>query len=182
MEDRMSQRFGFFALRDDSLAIMSRIETKMALEYRRIGVYTSREMLVFTSVSEIPDFGVVVRGETNREPNYLVLPAKCPFIPRVIPYSAGGQGYSVAQDENPSSVVLCSGGLYTPGVIIGGECVTRSRTASPTYIYERFRRVFRRWVKVGDSFVAPLALELARQGARLTHEAAAPVQFDVKLA
>ena len=179
----MSKRFNFFGLRDDILAIMSRIETKMASEYRRIGVYPIPEVPVFTSVSEIPDFGVAVRGETNSEPSYLVTPAKCPFIPRVIPYSAGGQGYLVTQDENPSSVELCSGGLYATGVIIGGECRTRSRTYSSTYIYERFQRVFRwRCVKVGDSFVAPLALELARQGARLTYEAAAPVQFDVQLA
>lgn len=179
----MTKRLDFFALRDDSLAIMSRIEAKGALEYRRFGVYASPEVPVFASVSEIPDFGVAVRGDMNSEPSYLVTPAKCPFIPRVIPYSAGGQGYLVSQDENPSSVELCSGGLYAPGVIIAGECRTRSRSYNSTHIYERFYRAFRRMcVKVGDSYVAPLALELARQGARLTHEAAAPVQFDVPLA
>ena len=178
----MTRRLGFFGLRDDSLAIMSRIERNWPLEYRRMGVYPSPEVPVFTSVLEIPDFGVAVRGEMNQEPQYLVTPAKCPFIPRVIPYSAGGQGYSVTQDENPASVVISSGGLYAPGIIIGGECLTRSRSASSTYMYERIRGVFRRMcVKVGDYFVAPLALELARQGARLTHEAAAPVRFDVPL-
>jgi hypothetical protein len=179
----MSKRFDFFALRDDIVAIMSRVETNMALEYRLIDVYTSPEVPAFTSVSEIPKFGVAVRGDMNSEPSYLVTPAKGPFIPRVIPYRAGGRGYFVSQDENPSSVVLCWGGLYSPGVIIAGECATRSRTYSSTYIYERFQRVFRRMcVKVSDSFVAPLALEMAGNGARLTHEAAAPVQFDVRLA
>jgi hypothetical protein len=179
----MSKRFGFFTLRDDLLEMMSRIETKMALEYRPIAVYASPEVPVFTAVGEIPEFGLAVRGETNSEPSFLVTPARSPFIPRVIPYSAGGRGYFVSQDENPASVVLCSGGLYAPALIIAGECVTRSRAYSSTYLYERFYRVFRRmWVKAGDCFVAPLALELARQGARLTHEAAAPVQFDVHLA
>ena len=178
----MTKRLGFFALRDDIMAIMSRIERNGSLEYRRFGVYPSPEVPVFTSVSEIPDFGVAVRGDMNHEPAYLATPAKCPFIPRVIPYSAGGQGYLVTQDENPSSVDLRSGGLYAPGVIIGGECRTRSRSASSTYMYERIRGFFRRMcVKVGDYFVAPLALELARQGARLTHQAAAPLQFDVQL-
>jgi hypothetical protein len=178
----MTKRLGFFALHDDSLAIMSRIERNWPMEYRRMGVYPSPEVPVFRSVSEIPDFGVAVRGDMNHEPQYLVTPAKCPFIPRVIPYSAGGQGYLVTQDENPASVDLCWGGLYAPDVIIGGECRARSRSASSTYMYERIRGVFRRMcVKVGDYFVAPLALELARQGARLTHQAAAPLEFDVPL-
>ena len=180
----MSKRFNFFTLRDDILAIMSRAEKNMSndVAYRRLGVYPTPEPPVFRSVSEIPDFGVAVRGETNSEPEYMVTPARSPFIPRIIPYSGGGQGYLVTQDENPASVVISSGGLYAPGIIIGGECLTRSRSASSTYIYERLQRLFRRMcVKVGDSFVAPLALELARQGARLTHEAAAPVRFDVPL-
>jgi hypothetical protein len=178
----MSRRFNFFALRDDILAIMSRIEKKMPSEYRRMGVYASPDVPVFTSVSEIPEFGVAVRGETNSEPSYLVTCTKFPFTPRVIPYSAGGQGYLVTQDENPSSVELSSGGLFAPAVIIGGECRTRTPNASSTYIYERIQRVFRyKCVKVGDCFVAPLALELARQGARLSYEAAAPVEFDVPL-
>ena len=38
---------------------------------------------------------------------------------------------------------------------------------------------FRYWLPGRELFRGPVGLELARQGARLTHEAAAPVQFDV---
>lgn len=160
----------FFATRDDLLAILDPIERKLGLVYFPYGRFPESSVPQYASAAQIPDLGLSPTGHDGTDLRYLILPSTVPFVLRKNKYLP--EVMFVDHDENPSAVVLLPGGCYGEDCIIQGMFLAWSTDDNAMELLNQYRRSLRRkFRRVIDCYVGPVAYEWLRRGARLTPSA-----------
>jgi len=109
----------FHATRADLTPRLEQIESRFRLKYIPIGWQQSPSGDVYTSVFDIPDFGVSKQGHFAISNGFLVCPAASEFVVRAVPQDAGGIWYLVDM-ENPGAFGFYPGGVYGSDRLVGG--------------------------------------------------------------
>jgi hypothetical protein len=176
----MTQRH-FFALPDDLLRVFEQAEERRSVSYVRTGMFETPEFEVFHSGAELPTLRSAASRQSIQCPTYLVMPASAPVNVRRVPQRKGGVRYAIDQMENPDTIVLTHGGLYSPDVLISGRVATVSTTPTARQLQAAFSNAIEKlFARVGAFHVGSAAMDLFRAGCRLTQNASSPSEYDLE--
>ena len=96
--------------------------------------------------------------------------------------SDGSKIYFVGQKQNPNSIEFRPGGVYKSDAVIQGAIGTISASPASVKLYRLFQKVLRKHFSlIQRAYVGPEALELAKQGTRLTQSVKQPTDIDLKI-
>ena len=176
----MTQR-NFFATPDDLDPVFARVEAKWSLSFAPTGLFETYQVAPFSSGGSLPTLRAPAAKSAAECATYLVTRAGTPINVRSVPQRTGGMLYAVDQLANPDSVTLTHGGLCSPGVLISGRVATVSSTPFAKQLQTAFSNAIGKFfTRVNAYYVGPAALELLRQGCRLTHSATSPREYDLE--
>jgi len=176
----MTQRH-FFALPDDLLGVFERVESAYALSFVLAGMFETSHFDVFHAGARLPTLRVPASRQSIECPTYLVLPVSAPINVRSVPQRGGGTRYAIDQLENPDSITFTHGGLHSEGVLISGRVATISATPAGKQLQAAFSNAIGKlFGKVNAFYVGAGAMELFRQGCRLTQNASSPLEYDLQ--
>jgi hypothetical protein len=168
----MSRRVWFFAVRDDLLRVLDRVERTVPLTYRALvnswePDFGPANVPTFSSAAELPGLGIAGEGDHISQPHYLVMPAASPF--KLWERRIGERvRRGVYPEGNPDSVMFYPGGLYDGVCLVGGEFSIGLPRRPGFDLLSTLRRALKaecEWVP--DTFVGPGARESAEAGVRL---------------
>jgi hypothetical protein len=176
----MTQR-NFFATPDDLAAVFAHVERKWSLSFVLAGLFEKSQTPSYSSGTVLPTLGTPAAKSAIECATYLVTRAGTRVNVRSVPQETGGIFYAVDQLANPDSVTLTHGGLHSPGVLIAGRVATVSSTPLAKQLQAAFSTAIgKSFTRVNAYYVGPSALELLRQGCRLTHSATSPREYDLE--
>jgi len=175
----MTQRH-FFALPDDLVDVFQRVEAKRAISFVPTGLFETSKVTSFSSGELLPTLHTPAPNSSVQCATYLVTLVATPINVRSVPQKVGGILYAIDQLENPDSIALTHGGLCSPSVLIAGRVATVSATPAARQIQSAFSTVIGRvFTRVNAFYVGPGALDLLRQGCRLTQDVGSPPEYDL---
>jgi len=94
---------------------------------------------------------------------------------------AGTDRFIIDQLLNPDTITFTVGGLWNNEILLHGSVGTASQSKSSQMLMRVFHDALnKQFVKVRAFYVGPQALELLKNGKRLTISAQSPQQFDLK--
>lgn len=171
----------FFATADDLLPVLGRVDSKRSLTYTLTGLLESP---ILTAVAKGNDIPTLREKATVSDaiacPSYLVTPADASVKVRKVPQNNGGMRYAVDQLINPDSVALSHGGFFGPGILLYGRIGTVSESAIAKALFRAYgNAIAKEFVRIKAFWVGPQAVELLRQGCRLTAGAQCPKEYDL---
>lgn len=174
------RRLRFFALRDDLLPVLQRVESKGSLRYTRFGHSPTPRCESFVCAAEIPDLGIAKNESSINGDLYLVGEMDVAIKTRQIERNSGEVVFTVDQLANPDTVCFRPGGLWRGEILLYGEVATVSNTNRAQDLMKRFKNEMRKYfTSVRGNHVGPRALEMLRAGKRLTLAEQSPPEFDL---
>ena len=177
----MSKSLQFYATGSDLKPFLAAVELQRPLWYAVGGTSVKQEPEVFDSSQQLPNLGIAMMGDQNREPFYLVTDENIAVEARAVPQRRGGMRFSFDQQANPRSIILRPGGAFQGKFLIAGQLGTCSPDEESVNLIKLFAKVLRqRFSKVRSYFVGEEALRLLEDGMRLTTSVLAPVEYDLK--
>lgn len=177
-------QFQFFAMREDLLPLLEKVESKGPLRYMRMDRYMEPKFEVFVRGSDIPNLGIANCESAIGCDQYLVYEPDVLIKPEVVNESSGIQSYRINQLNNPNTITFSPGGLWKGEIALYGRAVTVSASYSESAkrLLRRFQAAIRKsFVKIKAYYVAPNALELLKAGKRFTIAEQSPREFDLTL-
>jgi len=172
----------FFATRHDQLPRLQALESEVALQFVRTGMFKRPEPVVFNSVSEIPDLGLAPEGDYTHTPKYLVVAAGTRIRIKEEPQESGGVLYAVDLRKNLTAFVFRPAGQFDEKTLIPGLVGTATGSKTSLALCKRFWRALGGdYVKVQRYYVGPEAYEFLKQGGRLTPAVQCPPYMDTRL-
>ena len=169
---------GFFATTDDLLQVFQRFEKKREVIYTPMGGVESPNLAIFHSGKFIPTLSSPAKRRCDH--SYLVTPKEVRAAARQIALRAGGVAYAVDQLVNPISMEFSQGGFYAPDILLDGRIGTCSDHPDSVRLYRAFASsIARVFCHLRAVWVGPQALELLKQGCRLTIGADSPREYDL---
>jgi hypothetical protein len=168
----------FFATSDDLLQLFNRFEKNRELSYTPMGGVESASLAIFHSGKSLPSLRSPAKARCDH--SYLVTPKGVQVAVRRIPLRAGGVAYAVDQLINPISIEFSHGGFYAPGILLDGRVATCSDHPEAVRLYRAVASsIARVFFHVRAAWVGPRALELLKQGCRLTIGPNSPREYDL---
>ena len=129
------------------------------------------------------DLSIAVFGDQNREKTYLLIAAEAQPKVRKVEQRRGGVKYFLDQLSHPASVVLRPGGVFG-----GSECIIAGQvgtTSDDKWSVDLFRILFsefkNQFVKIKSFYVGKIAVRNSEDGARLTTNIKAPLEYDLRI-
>jgi hypothetical protein len=177
-----SIRFYFFATREDALPGILAFEAAYRVQYVLEDFADTPTIVRYSSITEIPDLGQSLHGATVCDRSYLILPADVEVKIKPVPQRRGGIKYSIGLLLNPTGFAFTPGGVYGERVLIAGSVGTATGHPDSIKLCKAFIRKLRRgWTKVYYCYVGPHALQLMKEGWRLTMNIQSPGEYDLSL-
>lgn len=167
MPSLKGRRF-FFAtaadLRPGLLSAQQSIPTDFLLQEMR----DDRNLTVYQSLADAPDFGLSPRGDVAGSPQYFLFRRGNVPKPRAIPQRRGGTKYAV--DPSSDCLILRCGGIHEPtGALVAGELQQPLEPSiKAVEMFEVYAsELFRSFQKIGLYWLGPEALRGFRAAQRL---------------
>jgi hypothetical protein len=197
----MSKLSYFYATRDDLLAVTSRVESEVPIEYTRFGHTTLLPPECFSSAAQIPHLGTASHSSAVACEKFLVCYAETAIRPEQLktltkedvnrsiitnkeslrPF-VGVDRYAIDQLLNPDTICFAPGGIWKGGILLRGGIDTASQSEYSLALMKKFRTVIKMsFVKIAAFYVGPEALMLLKSGTRLTVSAQSPQEFDLTI-
>lgn len=171
----------FFAVEKDLLLVLMEIEKAMPLLYVQSDS-DSAAVDSITTCAELPSTGIATKESAVNSISFVVANRSTTIKTRQIRLNSGAVRYRVDQLENPDTVVLTPGGVWDADVVLYGMVGTASDSqVSKALMKSLERELKKRFTKVKAYWVGPKALEMLKQGKRLTIAAQSPKEFDLTL-
>ncbi|MEH7331052.1 hypothetical protein V7161_00025 [Neobacillus drentensis] len=156
----MSKEVHFFATKADLETGLKELELYRKVKYVRAGLFDQMEVPVYTSYSEIIDFGINHSGDHISE-RYLVLDQNFELKIEEVPQQRGGLKFAVDQLINGSSIVFWPGGIHKESFLICGHISTSSKENISLELYKDFRKkVLKGFKKIGSYYCGLEALQM----------------------
>ncbi|WP_108670428.1 hypothetical protein [Peribacillus acanthi] len=156
----MSKEVHFFATKADLEKGLKELTFTRNVKYVRTGLFDNKEVPIYTSFSEIGDFGINHSGNHISE-SYLVLDQNIELQIREVHQQRGGLKFAVDQRINGSSIVFWPGGMHKENFLICGHISTSSKENISLELYKDFRKkVLKGFKKIGSYYCGPEALQM----------------------
>lgn len=173
----------FYATNNDILKVMTVIEFIYEIEYIRMGMFDSGNIIRFKSIREITDVGYTSFGNWISADNRFMIIGKNEEVNiRKVLQRNGQTKFIIDPMKNPISIELSTGGIYTKkdGVLIAGRLAYVGDSDFQKnlfkFISKEIRKQFR---KVDTEFVGNEAEEKLISGWRLVTAEKSPKKYDL---
>jgi hypothetical protein len=174
-------QFDFFATKADLLPGILAFEAEHRVQYILCRLSNSPNFERYSSVTEIPDVGRSIHGHRVAENAYFVLPADAEVKIEPVPQRRGGTKYKV-DPANLCGFAFSAGGVYGDRFVIDGSVGVYMGNENSIKLCKEFIRKLRRgYTRIQSYYVGPQALQLMKEGYRLTPSTQTPESFDLRL-
>jgi len=171
----------FFATADDLRPGLVVAQENIPTEFLLQEMRDDRDLTVYQSLADAPDFGRSLRGDVAGSAQYFLFRRGHLPKPRAVAQRRGGTKYVV--DPTPDCVILRCGGLHEPtGALVAGELQQplepSGRAVEMFDVYST--ELFRGFQRVGLYWLGPEALRGFRAAQRLvTIGVRSPREYDL---
>jgi hypothetical protein len=180
-----SSQIMFFAAETDFSQMLDEIESKFEIKYVGMGRFENRNIPVYETYHDIPNFGYTDFGDwAGPDHRYLILPKQIDLNLEAFKLSSGSEVYLADMKLNPDSVELTSKGVYRrkERVVVAGRIAKVANGAFADPLYKAFTAEMRkRFRRIGSYYVGPNAEEKLRNGWRLVQIESSPREFDLAI-
>lgn len=160
--------------------IIRNIQSTIDLHYYKMGLMNSQDIPTYSSLLNTPNIGQTLSGDWNRIDDYLVMKKDAILSVRNVPQKAGGVRFAVDQLENPSSITIKIGGIYSEGILVAGRAATASDDETSNELFKLFStRIKKDFKKIGAFYVSKQAKEKLELGWRLVTNDKSPKEYDL---
>ncbi len=197
----MSKICYFYSTKKDILGVTEQLESSDPIKYVRFGQTTKLPPESYSSAMQIPHLGIATHPSSVGCEKYLVCDPETTIRPRplktlsesdvnrsIIPNKEplidliGVERYALDQLFNPNTITFSSGGLWKDQFLLHGGIGTASQSEFSEELMKRFLSAIKKsFIKIKAFYVGPQALELLKNGTRLTISAQSPLEFDLKI-
>lgn len=173
-------QFNFFATKDDLLPGVLAFEAEHQVRYIVWGFTDAPHFEQYSSVTELPDLGRSIHGH-RCERTYVVMPADADVKTKAVPQRRGGTKYELDL-TNVCRFAFSPGGVYEDRFLIDGDAGVNMGDEDSIALYKKFmRKVWIGWTSIQSYYVGPQALQLLKNGYRLTMSTQTPESLDLRL-
>jgi len=177
-----SKQVLFFATSIDLIEIIKSIESSLDISFYEMGLFNEPSITCYKTVSEIPNFGVSLEGDWNKDRRFLVMPSTLPLNIREIPQRKGGIKHAVDALENQISICFQFGGNFQDNAIICGSCDSTFPSDFSEQIFSFFSLKIRKaFKKIEGFYVGNDAEQKLQLGWRLVTNVKLSKDFDLKI-
>jgi hypothetical protein len=161
-----------YATSEDWHRLLMSVSSQRPLKLVKAGLFA-------TAVADVAD-GLDDLDMLEPFSGYLVLARVDPISMQLVPQRRGDPKYAVDQLNNPNSIVLQVGGMASQDRLVAGQVGTVRAEQAAQELHAVFEKAIKRqFVKIKSYYVAPLALKLLDNGARLTPTRNSPQAYDL---
>lgn len=192
----MSKILYFYATKSDVLAVTSEIESKHPIKYVHFGHTTCLRPETFTTAEQIPHLGIASHPSAVAGDKFLVCDAAKKIQGRQLKTLTeadaaksdfdlkpliGKTRYAIDQLGNPDTISFAAGGTWKDGTLLHGSIGTASKSKRSLSLMREFElEIKKQFVRVKAFYVGPEALQLLKNGKRLTAAQQSPPEYDLK--
>ena len=170
-----------FALKEDWLPVLKDVEVEGALQYAIAGHFPDGTVRALQRGADLPGLGRATAESYINSQSFLLGDRHATVRSRPIKPLEGGARFCVDQLDNPDSVWLTPGGLWSQGIVVSGCVATVSETTFSQALMARFGGAIRsHFTKVKAFHVGQAARALLDSGWRLTTAAQSPTEYDLR--
>ena len=173
----------FFSLMEDIDCLVLEFEAMNKVRYCLVGMHDSEAVPTYSSLRDLPNVGYVTVGDWNRIDTYLISRVSSPVVIRTVPQRSRGVKYALDQRENPQTVEIKLGGIYSAAgnVIVAGRLATVSQDSESLNMYTLLSRLLKTHFRRIESFyVGKHAEEKLYEGWRLVTNSRLPREYDLE--
>jgi hypothetical protein len=175
------KRINFFALRNDLISILTRLEEMRTIAYSASKDSSEPIVEQFETGKQLPNLGKATADQWINCDSYLIAGKSDTLRTREFRLVDGTIRYSIDQMLNEHTVVLQLGGLWKDGAIIGSSIATISNCKPAQDLMHAAKTAIKKsFVRVNAFCVGPEALLAFRGGARLTTAIQSPTEYDLR--
>jgi hypothetical protein len=178
----------FFALREDMLPVLAKIESNGPLGYALADRFLQPHYPTYSSGAEIPNLGIASAASAVGCDRYLVYETSTKLLLRTVTETDRDNrpirtSYRLDQLHNPDTIVFQPGGVWKGDTLLHGSVSTVPWSNEATKkIRARFQYAIRKhFASIRGYYVAPGAMEMLKAGKRLTIAVQSPHDFDLVL-
>ena len=170
-----------FATANDIDPLLKRLDEAEPLKYIEVGKKESINRPIYLSSAEIPNKGIATNESGSLSIAYLVSPREIKNSLQAITQTDGSRAWLLSNGNNPDSVVLTMGGLWTTGTLLDGYMSTLHTTGAAQRIMRRFLAAVRaeQFVKYNVFWLGREAMDWLGLGRRLVQSEQSPRTFDI---
>lgn len=175
----------FFSTKLDIIKMMSIVEKIIPIEYILMGAFKNDVIRRENTISKFTEL-----GRTNYcnwislDNRYMIQPINNEVSSRVVKQRDGSYHYIIDLSSNPKGVEFSTGGVYEKAekvLIAGRVAVFTDSSKESAQIYKEILKAMNEcFTKINNVFVSQEALSLLKDGWRLTCNANAPCENDLK--
>ncbi len=172
----------FHVFPEDIKPIIEEIENEFDIKYYAAGLFDSKEIITYNSLSEDPNLGFARSGDWNDIDEYLIKPKKEVLDIRKVPQRKGGTKYAVDQSINSKSIEIKIGGIYPDKekVNVAGRVSTISEDPFSKALYKSFSlKIKKRFKRIEAFYIGPKAEEKLKEGWRMVTNEKMSTDFDL---
>ncbi|PWN64151.1 hypothetical protein [Chryseobacterium viscerum] len=180
-----NEQLMFHATKGDIIPILSHLENTFDIRYAKIGMFGEKKVIYYNTYSDIEELGYTESSFYLSSPNsYMIIEKNMEVIIRDIPQRKGGILYAVDQKENPKSIELTLGGIYTEGentlVMSRAACISEFTFSKSIYkeLTKNIKKAFKKYDFM--EWVGPEAEQKLKEGWRLVQDAKRSTDYDLK--
>jgi hypothetical protein len=148
----------------------------------RFGRSLSRECEQYGRGADIPNLGKATFASAIGSDTFLVCAPDVTIKVRAVDQSDGVRSFHTDQLVNPHTITFSSGGSWTEDILLYGRVASASNSPASKRLLNRFRYAIKKhFATIGACYVGPGALQLLKEGKRLTIAEQSPREFDLTL-
>jgi len=197
----MNKLYYFYATRGDLLSIIEAFEAAGKVQYFRFGQTTKLPPESFTSAAQIPNLGIASHSSAVGCRKFVVCDTQTAIKPRQLKTLSqedvdlsdcpnepsqkaliGVERFAIDQLFNQDTITFSPGGMWNEEILLHAAIGTASNSQMSLALMNRFKMAIKKsCIKMRSFYVGPLALELLKNGTRLTISAQSPREFDLTI-
>jgi hypothetical protein len=168
----MQTSYDFYASTGDLLDLLRAVEENIPVKYALAGAFKEATPPVYELAEAIPDIGIARRGCRLFDRQFLIVRRETALRVQPIAQQRGGCLFYVDGSGNPEGILLAPGGLFGKTCLVCGCVGMNNLHPAALRVFQTFARLLRkRFTRVKDAYVGPQALDMLKQGFRLTYNA-----------
>ena len=173
-------RIYFFAMRNDLLLALDKLEAKGSVMYTRCGRLDGPNPEIWKFAVDLPKLGQATGDQHVACDPFLIMEKDSPIRVQTMTMHDGDDRFDVEQGLNPDSIIFHPGGEWRDGALISGSFTTISKSPiSQSLMRATHSEIKKQFTRVKAFWVGPEALAAFRQGRRLTSAIQSPPEYDL---